>query len=207
MFLRLLDTWRWRITLRGRQTYLGRPHMTATPPSLSTISSTRLTGGMHIIQRLKCLMYYTSSSWAMPVRIFSSSISIRYSTFNLKEVYKHTRSSWANAGREQVYGSVSQAGLKGLRPNTLVSFFRQNIFHHDHHDAVFDPSERGECLGRGWTKWQADRQNSSRGARRWLVDWTMRRMMIVFMMRVNMILIPDHDDPDDDHDHANMYDA
>ena len=45
------------------------------------------------------------------------------------EVYwKHveitpTRSSWTSAGREQVYGSVSQAVLKGLRPNTLVSWF------------------------------------------------------------------------------------
>ena len=35
-----------------------------------------------------------------------------------------TRSSWTSAGREQVYGSVSQAVLKGLRPNTLVSCTR-----------------------------------------------------------------------------------
>ena len=34
---------------------------------------------------------------------------------------KASRSSWSSGGREQVYGSVSQAVLKGLRPNTLVS--------------------------------------------------------------------------------------
>ena len=51
MFLRWLDTWRWRITLRGRQTYLGRPHMMETHPSRSTISSTRRTGSTCRIKR------------------------------------------------------------------------------------------------------------------------------------------------------------
>ena len=36
-------------------------------------------------------------------------------------LYKQYQDSWGEAGREQVYGSVTQAVLNGLQPNTVYS--------------------------------------------------------------------------------------